>query len=454
MRDTSNHRNLVIVLTGGMRADVFGHTGVWPLLTPHLDEMMEGGLSTVSVAPSTATAPALMSLYSGLHPRQHGLLNETHELPHVDGWAQRLHEAGYYMVGVGRVGPIRHYLDEARPVAEIGAPNDAECDYLQFVRKQGVEWRVQLQKKERERRGPFSLEEPLDEPSQDVDGYIAGLASTILQRMPTDQSWAMVVAFTGPGNDLPAPMPYLDVMETDTLDRNVMPIDFADADNLGELDYPRSLLQGLTPKDVARVRQHYLARVSLVDCGVGMLRDAIDRNGHAHRTWMLLASDHGKLLGEHGLIGHRSILAPAMYTPMLIMPPEGKRPTPDQRDPAHVPDTLVSNVDLAATICAIAQTDTPAGCVGQSLLPGLAGHEVGHPTALCEFGHRLVFETLQHKVAFDVESLAPRALFDLVKDPAEKRNLLESLGAGNALDTLRWQLAEALMPLRPVRLGG
>ncbi len=451
MAESSNPRNLLIVLTGGLRADAFGGSGVWPILTPHLDAIVDAGLSASAVSASTSDAPGLMSLYSGLHPRQHGVLDETPHLPHVAGWAERLHEAGYFMVGVGRVGPIRHYLNEARLVADVGAPADAQCDYLQFVRKQGVEWRVQLQRRQRERRGPFHFEEPLEDANHDVDGYIGSLASTILQRMPADRPWAMIVAFTGPGNDLPAPAPYLDVVDTDALDRNVVPVNFTEADDLGELDYPRSLLQRLTPGAVARIRQHYLARVCLVDCLVGMLRDAVDRNGHARRTWVVMGSDHGKLLGEHGLMGHRSVLGPAVYSPLLILPPQGAAGSADQRAGEGVPDALISTVDLAPTICAIAQADAPAGCVGQSLLPGLVGHAIGGPTAICEFGRRLVFETLQHKVAFDVDTGEPRALFDLLKDPQEKQNLLATPGAANVLDALRWQLAQTLLPLRPVR---
>lgn len=447
------HRNLLIVLTGGLRADVFGGSGVWPILTPHLDALIDGGLSVTAVAASTADAPGLLSLYSGLHPRQHGVLDETDRLPHVTGWARQLHEAGYYMVGVGRVAPIRHYLHEARLVAELNAPADAECDYLKFARKQGVDWQVQLHRQQRQRRGPFHFEQPLQDPNHDVDGYIGALASTILQRMPTDKPWAMVVAFSGPGNDLPAPAPYVDVVEADKLDKGFVPASLADTDALGEMDYPRALLQRMTPGLLARIRQHYLARVCLIDCLVGMLRDAVDRHGHARNTWITLASDHGYLLGERGLIGHRCICSHAMYCPIILLAPEGKGGSGDDRYGEGVPDALLSTLDLAPTVCAIAQADAPPGCVGRSLLPGLVGQPIGAPSALCEFRGRLVFETLRHKVAFDVDTGEPRAVFDLLADAQERNNLVDLPQATDVLDAVRVQLAEALMPLRPVRAG-
>ena len=76
------------------------------------------------------------------------------------------------------------------------------------------------------------------------------------------------------------------------------------------------------------------------------------------------------------------------------------------------------------------------------------GRGVGDEASISEFGGRLMLETLRYKVAFDVETARPRMLFDLLRDPEERNDLLDTEVSANVLDMLRWQLGQSLVPLR------
>jgi len=447
-------RNILVILTSGMRADVAGSLRTWPIVPVHLNMLAEASLEFTAVAASPAALPALVSLYTGLYPRQHGVLDGGPPPQLHGGWLTRLRERGYHTAGVGRVMSVRGQLDEAACVAEVGELACPDCEYLAYARKRGVSGIVRLHRERRLRSGPLEpVDDGLSHPELDVDGFIARQATEMIERMPTDRPWVLVAAFTGPGNDLPVPKLYEDVADAGELQDGLIPPDFAEIDTYADLPWSRSLLQGLTPKRLAEIRRHYLGRVGLLDHHVAVLREAVDRHGHARKTWIAFAADHGKLLGEGGIIGERSFLNGATQTPLWIMPPDGAEPI-ERDEQTALTDGLVSNIDLARTLCAIGTADEPLGCLGRSVLPAVKGHEVGGDHALSEFADRVMMETAQHKVVFHLDEYFgdPAVLFDLFADPHERRNLMGTPEASNVLDMLRWQLADVLLPLRPVKV--
>lgn len=444
-------RNLLILLTGGMRSDVFSHVAAWPVNTPHFDDLATWGVGLAATAVSPAAGPANLSMWTGLHPRQHGLLDEGPLLTGRRTWAHQLAEAGYHVVGVGQIDGIAEACAERCPVGHLSSLNDEDCAYLQHMHRRGLLDRVQQQRSRRLESGPFEMDAfGLTGPGDDVDVFIAQQASLAIETLPRDKPWALIVSFTGPGNDLPAPDRFLKQIDTAALHRAFAPANLATIDTYAEIPYPRTLIQQLNGERVAAIRQHYLARVSLLDEGLGLMRSTLDRCEQAERTWISLCSDRGQLLGERGLIGHRSLLGPAVSVPLWLLPPEMMDLPIRQHREFDVPHRLVSPVDLAATVCAIAGADPPPGCVGESILPAIHQREVGRDRVLCEYGTRLMLETMSHRIIYDVESQQPRALFDLVRDPQERDDLVDTTTALGVLDMLQWELAAALLPLRPV----
>jgi arylsulfatase A-like enzyme len=439
-------RNLVIVLAHGLRSDALGDARIWPLQTPNLEKLARRGLALVASCASPADDAGLLSLLTGLHARQHGQLEQGPIAASAlqESWPALLKHAGYHVVGVGRVGMLTPHLSESILVEDVAALEAGPCSYLASMQAKGLAPAIQQQRRQRLRSGPFEPDRLLLEPEDDIDGYIMSRAAEALERMPQDKPWALVVLLTGPANELSPPMLYHDVVDVTSLMKQFVPADLSRLDVLVELDYPRILLQRLEPHSIGRIRADYLGRVSLIDYGVGRLQQAVDERRDASRTWTVLGSDRGYLLGEHGLVGHRSFLAPAIEVPLLIAPP-----TPVE---SVMHDGLVSVVDVAATIMLLGGCDLPRAVTGRSLLPLMAGDSLPTTAAfgglLCEFGRRLMLETERYKVVFDTESRCAIGLYDLLNDAAEKQNLVDTAVGRNLLDSLRWRLGDALLPLR------
>ncbi|MCC7146556.1 MAG: sulfatase-like hydrolase/transferase [Phycisphaeraceae bacterium] len=451
-------RNLIIVAAHGLRADVAGDTLSWPFVAPNLESLSNRGVRLVARSACPADPGGMVSLLTGMHARQHGVLGAGRmaDLKVAHGWPRWLTEAGYHTAGVGCVGMLGDELAQRQEVADISQTETDQCAYLKAMWQKGYLSAVLQQRRQRNRFGPFEPQRLMLEPADDIDGFISREAEAMLRTMPEDHPWALIVNFSGPGNDMPPPGLYDQLVDLKELEAGFMPPDFRGLNAYAELDYPRVLLQRLDPLKLARIRGDYLGRVSLLDHGVGRLTARLSERKDRDRTWVVVCSDRGQLLGERGLIGHRSFLAGAVEVPVILTPPLGSKiGTEDDFKRAEVEvglDGVISTVDVAATIAALGSCDRPSCHNGRSLAGVLFGHGIedggSRVGSVSEFGNRLMLETEQHKVVFDTEVQEPMALFDLLNDSDERQNLLETLAGANVIDSLRWRLADALMPIR------
>ncbi|MEX1016221.1 MAG: sulfatase-like hydrolase/transferase [Phycisphaeraceae bacterium] len=440
-------RNLLLVFARGLRSDVIGDAQAWPLRTPQLERFARQGLRAVATSACPTDVGGMTSLLTGLHARQHGRTGDGPSQPLANTCLHWLAEAGYHVAGVGAVGAVATALDDAVVVDDVSAVDPSHCAYWQMASGRGLAGVLGDQRRQRLRTGPFEPHRLLLDPEDDIDGYISRQAVAMLDRMPTDKPWAMVVIFTGPGNELPPPTLYEDLVSPAELRTPFVPVDLRQLDALGEPAYPRTLLQRLEPHTLARIRADYLGRVGLLDYAVGRLTCSIAQRRDADRTWTLLSADHGHLLGEHGFVGQRSFLAPAVEVPLLLVPPA----TAPLATGQVVVDGLVSTVDIAPTIAALGAADAPPNLAGRSLLPMLQGGALPAGDGnvnLSEFGDRLMLETERFKIIFNRVTRSCLGLYDLLNDPDEKQNLADQPRGLNLLDALRLRLVDALLPLR------
>lgn len=450
----SEKRNLLIVLAHGLRSDALADEREWPLPTPHLVALAERGLRLVLTSASPADPGGMTSVLTGLHARQHGQLRDQQTTtPLREGLPTWLADAGYHTVGVGEVGSFASLLDESLITegVAVAEPAPSRCWYTAAARTRGHGPALAQQRRTRLRTGPLGPDRLMLEPDEDIDGFIAAQAGEALGRMPDDKPWAMFVVFSGPGNELPPPLYYDGLVDTADLERGFVPVDLNRIDALAEPELPRAVLQRLEAHQVARIRADYLGRVSLIDHGVGRLQEHLARRSDASRTWTVLSSDRGQLLGEQGLLGHRSFLAPAIEVPLIVTPPN--TPIPGVSPPREkFQDGLFSVVDIAPTIAQLAGADRPPRLAGRSVLPIFNGEAVlPTPAAnLSEFHDRLLIETERHKAVFRTTDQSCIGLYDLLNDPDETINLIEqnTPTTRSLVLQMRLSLGATLLPLR------
>jgi len=442
-------RNLIVMLGHGLRDDVVGDGDAWPMCAPFLKTLADRGLRLTANSACPSDPGGELSLFTGLHARQHGALESSACPLASEGWASSLLEAGYFLSGVGRVGPIEPWLHESVFVDDPERIESHRCSYLRAIAAEGLESKIVEQRRRRRRAGPFDPARPELSPEQDIDGFIAQEAERRLEAMPTDRPWCLVVCFSGPGNELAPPPLYERVVDPQSVRTPFVPADLRQLDAMLEPDYPRVLLQRMDVAQLARIRADYLGRVSLFDHGVGRLTTRLEHRPDRARTWTLLGADRGLMLGEHGVVGRRSFLRGAVQTPLLLAPPT---PLPAKPQKPQI-DGFFSTVDLASTVADLAGVDALDASPGRSLLTLLRGGEdmaVWRRPLISEFGRRLMIETERHKAVFHTRTRKLLALYDLVDDPEETCNLVGTAHEHDLADAMRWRLADALIGLRAV----
>jgi arylsulfatase A-like enzyme len=115
-----------------------------------------------------------------------------------------------------------------------------------------------------------------------------------------------------------------------------------------------------------RYMHDYTACVKAVDESVQRVLAYLDEQGLAENTVVMLSSDQGFYLGEHGWFDKRWIFEESLSTPFLVRWPGVAKPgTTDKH--------IVSLLDLAQTFLDLAGQPQPADMQGRSLVPLFKG---------------------------------------------------------------------------------
>lgn len=182
----------------------------------------------------------------------------------------------------------------------------------------------------------------------------------------------------------------------------------------------------------------YDSGIAYTDEQIGRLLKALSDRGLLSNTIVVLTSDHGELLGEHGVLGHRYLYEENIRVPLAIALPEGG-------GAGRRVASQVRSIDIVPTVLDAAGLELPADLDGRSLLPFLS--DVDEPRAASpreawtyapevNFGLSLRVDN-RIKYTFNDTAWAPlngsEAVFDLVASPGESRNVLPDFAGVDAL---------------------
>jgi arylsulfatase A-like enzyme len=184
-------------------------------------------------------------------------------------------------------------------------------------------------------------------------------------------------------------------------------------------------------------KANYYGDISLIDEQVGRVLDALEESGQRENTVVVFASDHGEMLGDHGLTAKGCrFYEGAVRVPLILS-------WPGHFEGGLVADGLVELTDLAPTLADLAHIPLE-WTHGQSLLPILTGQaapDVHHSYVRCEY-----YDTVDHGAPFEPGKHTPSwatmyrddrfklvvyhgidygELYDLEHDPDEFDNLWE-----------------------------
>ncbi len=446
--------NVLFIMTDQHRYDLFSHRGNRHIDTPHLDKLAgEGAVFTQATCASplcgpsraamltgcyrydgkykhTNAEPEQPSLFSqevvtidellaqgGYHTEYHGKWhtgNEHLECYQGDNkvWGHFLGEWGEYIAGKYSepegpgytVDPYSGWKYRSIPLESI-ADNEASKTYSIF---------------QKNNYGKYEIENQDTMTAFTVDKTIK------LLRSKPRQPFAVTCSILHP--HLPfCPNDYY----ADQFDPHQMPIpENIDAYNTGCMDQfgfrnnnNKSIPELISPdgNGLGQFLALYYALVKEVDDHVGRLLAVLEEEGLKENTLVIYASDHGDMGGSHNQFEKKCFYEEALRVPLIIRYPGVVRK-------GTVIDTPATGADIGPTILDYCGLPRHPQCHGESLRNPLEGGGDSREFAFSEVTNLEDYYCLRSKdfkVIFDKER-EPFIAFDLVKDPGEFNNLLES----------------------------
>lgn len=392
---SANRPNVLVIMSDEQRWDALGVNGNTAAVTPHLDALAASGTSLDrAYATYPLCCPSRMSIWTGLMPHDHygfGNWRLLREDLRDEGLIHAFSDAGYHTIYNGKwhvpgTTPARFGFADVEAVPAVldghdrGRYIEAYRDYVSALGYELVSGHIEnvthrdLEQLSRPGSAHYGTAEiALDhylEPWQ-TKLFLAALA-----RRPADLSFFAVCSFNAPHFPMLVPDPYDTIVDPDDVE---LPGNFG-ADLAGK---PSEVTRSPYREDFAepewrRLTAHYLGLCALVDDQVGQILHWLDENGLRDNTIIVFTSDHGDMLGSHGLNkkGYPLHYEEAVRVPMII---NGPNIPSGQRSSA-----LVSLMDLIPTLAQLCDVPIPVPNDGQSFASALAGDSGGRDVVLTE----------------------------------------------------------------------
>jgi arylsulfatase A-like enzyme len=274
-----------------------------------------------------------------------------------------------------------------------------------------------------DRYGPSGLTE-----EQEHDGRVARTAVALLKEFAKEKRhFFLSVGSSRPHTPLIAPKKYIDLYDPAGIppppappekDRNVPDV----ARRFGR-SADIFMTRRASEKEAREAVAAYYACVSLVDAGVGLILDTLQKEGLADNTIVIFLADHGFHLGEHGLWSKYTLFESSTRVPLIVR-------VPGAAGNGQVCREIVELVDLVPTLCELSGLEASEKHEGVSWAPLLADPKrPWKKAAFTYFGnkaqHRCV-RTRRYKYAeWSHKGETVRELYDLQADPWETVNLAD-----------------------------
>ena len=466
--------NIIFIFSDQHRHDALGCAQHPVVRTPNLDRLAgEGVRFSRAWCQSPICQPSRAALITGRYPHELDILRNFG--PDFDpAWPtfmKSLQAAGYATANVGKThyykeglvppeGPERDLRKKGAFIGQFGfdhvieefdryvhAMDGVRTHYTEYLREQGVfePYRDQLKKIWRLTPTHWdAVTSPLSQ-EHDLTSFLTRAALDWLERQNSEQPFFLQLSYVQPHVPLMGDPTWAAHYENQAI-------------RLG----PREPAKGLTPlwetylEDcrehsqadrlsddyVRRGARQYFAMISLIDQCIGNVLSFLERRGLLDNTLLVYSSDHGEMLGDHGLMAKFNFYQGSVQVPLIVRPPGGCQP--------RVSDELVELSDVSATLLDAAGTPGLAGARGRSLLPATKGKRVGREALFSEIrGHdgrapdSPVFTGMRNeRYRFTLERTRqePCELFDLEADPDERRNLVNEANQGSLVANLHEQL--------------
>lgn len=377
LRELTRPTNLMVVLIDTLRADKLGpYDPDTRVRTPGLDAFVRNA-TTFARAHSQEnwTKPSVATLLSGLMPWEHTATQHESVVPRAVEMLPELLKAQGFQTG--------SFIANGYVSDRFGFDQgwDSYRNYIREGRRTHAE-------------------------------YVAGDVLAWLDRRDTDKPFFLYVHTIDPH------VPYRPPDEDLAL--------YGDPNYRGVVDFSRdhTLLENvkrgrvrMNDRDRAHLEALYDGEITYHDRHFRSILDGLDRRGVGESTMVVITSDHGEELFDHGSVGHgHSVYEELLHVPLFVKLPGAT--------PRRI-DRSVGLVDVMPTILEAFGLPIPGNLAGKSFLDELRGGGRGlqRGTVSAFMDHWRTLNVGRWKLV-ERPGRAP-ALYDLDRDPDEANDLSE-----------------------------
>jgi arylsulfatase A-like enzyme len=416
---------------------LLGAAGHERILTPSLDQLaVNGTLFTQAYTATPTCIPARRALMTGTTARTHGdrVFDEHLPMdPALPTMPQVFRDNGYqaYAVGKLHVYPQRDRIgfDEVILCEEgrhhLGGDDD---DFERFLRREGFPGQelTHAMGNNAYTTRPWHLPEHC----HPTNWTVRQMCETIQRRDPTRPS------FITPHPPVVPPQPYYDLYERLGVDAPVVAGWAQDPASLpGALRLHHGKVPAMGDTAIRLARQAFYAQCTYIDHQLRLLIGCLREEGLLDDTIVMFTSDHGDMLGHHGLWAKPPMFEWSAKIPMILMPTAAyDRSGHDQRD-----DRLAELRDVMPTLLDLCGLPVPSSVEGLSLVSNQRREHLYCEHFEDERAMRMVRSGPHKLIWYPVGNRLQ--LFDVDGDPMEQRDLAEDA----AHEAVRARLTELLV---------
>ncbi len=407
--------NVVYVFADQWRASAMGYAGDPNVKTPHLDALAAESFNfknAVSCCP--VCSPARASMITGQYPLTHGVfVNDVHLKHKSPSIADEFNAAGYRTGYIGKW----HLDGYGRSI------------YIPEERRQGFRsWQTLECTHNYNQSCYYDNNDPEIKTWEGYDAFGQTNRAIRFIRESGDQPFMIFLSWGPPHAPyLTAPEKYRKLYDPSKLeippnvpDRNT---DFIPPSRWDEGS--KTELRERTRKIMAG----YYAHCSALDGCIGHLQTAIRQAGLEENTIFVFTSDHGDMLGSHGLWKKQWPYDESARIPFLLKYPALRRAGCEVQTPINTPDIMPTLLDL----CGIS---IPSSVQGRSYVPSMHGGDWPDEAVLIANYHPFGqweaqrggkewrgVRTIRYTYVKDLNG--PWLLFDDEADPYQMDNLVD-----------------------------
>ena len=385
--------NVLFIAVDDMRPELgcYGNTIV---KTPNIDRIAARGMVfNHAYCQQAVCSPSRSSLLTGRRPDATKVWDlETHfrvALPDAIALPQHFKENGYYCSALSKI--YHHGFEDGR---SWNAPHwypkgyAVDVDPADWTKRTTTRHEVDVSEYSAKATGPDN-DKPLQNkkgkgkagpafevsPKSDDELPDGATAAEAVKRIHSlkqkGEPFFLAVGFIKPHLPFVSPKKYWDLYDPDKIPLPAIDHlpegcpEFAGHNNSELHNYIGVPKENPIPADFAKTLRHgYYAAISFTDHNIGRLLDALEAEGLADNTIIVLWGDHGWQLGEHGLWHKHTNFEIATRAPLLIS-------VPQQKTAGQKCEAPVEFLDVYPTLADVCGLSIPAGLDGKSLKPYL-----------------------------------------------------------------------------------